>query len=300
MASGVVTRSPPRNSLAMPSRSSIALICGPPPCTTTGRARRSRRKTMSWAKAALSASSTIALPPYLTTTVAPWNRSSQGSASASTAAFDRGRRTWSAASCRVRRVLVDVVGGQVVGPDRGGRRRPAAGRPRSRTSRPDRSTRSTVLAERAVPAHPDAVDRDVELRRGSKAADVVPTAASTRPQFGSSPWTAHLNRLLRATARATSTASSSVAAPTTSIRDVLARALGVGDQLPGQVGADRLDGRPRTSSAAGATPEAPEASSSTVSLVDMQPSESIRSKVRAVAARSAASSSGRSAGRRRS
>ena len=36
IASGVVTRRPPRNSLSMPSRPSIAEICGPPPCTTTG------------------------------------------------------------------------------------------------------------------------------------------------------------------------------------------------------------------------------------------------------------------------
>ena len=68
-------------------------------------------------------------------------------------------------------------------------------------------------------------------RSGSKAAAVVPTAASTRPQLGSSPRMAHLSRLLRATARPTSTASSSVAAPTTSIAIVLGGALGVGDQL---------------------------------------------------------------------
>ena len=36
IASGVVTRSPPRNSDSMPSRSSMLEICGPPPCTTTG------------------------------------------------------------------------------------------------------------------------------------------------------------------------------------------------------------------------------------------------------------------------
>src|SRR6266545_3313926 len=35
-ASAVVTRRPPLNSLSMPSRASIAPICGPPPCTTTG------------------------------------------------------------------------------------------------------------------------------------------------------------------------------------------------------------------------------------------------------------------------
>ena len=45
----------------------------------------------------------------------------------------------------------------------------------------------------------------------------MPMADSTRPQLGSSPWMAHLRRLLRATARPTSTASSSRAAPTTSI-----------------------------------------------------------------------------------
>ena len=35
--SGVVTRSPAVNVLATPSRSRCAEICGPPPCTTTGR-----------------------------------------------------------------------------------------------------------------------------------------------------------------------------------------------------------------------------------------------------------------------
>jgi len=44
------------------------------------------------------------------------------------------------------------------------------------------------------------------------------------------------------------------------------------------------------SSADGWTPDAPDAMSSTVSLVDIQPSESIRSKVRDVAARNAAAS----------
>jgi hypothetical protein len=84
------------NSLSMPSRSSIAEICGPPPCTTTGRSPAYRRKTMSSANACLSWSSTMALPPYLITTVLPWNSSSQGSASVSTAAL---------ASARARRPL---------------------------------------------------------------------------------------------------------------------------------------------------------------------------------------------------
>ncbi len=72
MASGVVTRRPPRNSEAMPSRSSIVEICGPPPCTTTGLKPAKRRKAMSSAKAILRASSVMALPPYFTTTILPW------------------------------------------------------------------------------------------------------------------------------------------------------------------------------------------------------------------------------------
>jgi len=43
--SGVVTRNPPLNSLVIPSRLSIALICGPPPWTTTGCTPQLRRKT---------------------------------------------------------------------------------------------------------------------------------------------------------------------------------------------------------------------------------------------------------------
>ena len=72
IAGGVVTRSPPRNSDSMPSRSSIAEICGPPPCTTTGLKPAKRRKAMSSAKARLRVSSVIALPPYFTTTIFPW------------------------------------------------------------------------------------------------------------------------------------------------------------------------------------------------------------------------------------
>ena len=107
----------------------------------------------------------------------------------------------------------------------------------------------------------------------------MPTAASTRPQFGSLPKTAHLKRLLRATARATSSASSTDAARAHLDRDVVVRALGVGDELAGEVGADLRHGIREVGRRAGATPEAPEASSTTVSLVDMHPSESTRSKV---------------------
>ena len=63
------------------------MICGPPPCTTTGLSPTYRRKTTSSAKARCSAGSVIACPPYLSTTTAPWKRASQGSASTSVAAL---------------------------------------------------------------------------------------------------------------------------------------------------------------------------------------------------------------------
>ncbi len=72
MASGVVTRRPPRNSDSMSSLSSISEIWGPPPCTTTGLNPANRRKAMSSAKACFSTSSVMALPPYFTTTTLPW------------------------------------------------------------------------------------------------------------------------------------------------------------------------------------------------------------------------------------
>ena len=93
MTSGVVTRKPPRNSPSRPSRRSIAEICGPPPCTTTGLMPTVRRNTMSWAKAAFSRSSVMALPPYLiTTTLSRWC-CNHGRASASTWARCSGVRS---------------------------------------------------------------------------------------------------------------------------------------------------------------------------------------------------------------
>ncbi len=127
-------------------------------------------------------------------------------------------------------------------------------------------------------------------RSGSKTASVVPTAARIRPQLGSSPPMAHLTRLLRATARPTVTASFSLAAPMTSMVIIFCAP-----------SASSWSWRARSahtsvsvtvnSPTSGRTPVAPLASSSTVSLVDMQPSVSSRSKVPATADRSAASSS---------
>ena len=71
----------------------------------------------------------------------------------------------------------------------------------------------------------------------------MPTAASTRPQLGSWPCSAHLSRLLRPTARAASSASSTAGRADDLDGDVLAGALGVADHLLREVVADGADGR---------------------------------------------------------
>ena len=118
-----------------------------------------------------------------------------------------------------------------------------AGRPRWSLRGRSRSTRSR--GSPAAPArHTSTPLMLTSSRSGSNAAEVVPTAARTRPQFGSLPNNAHLSRLFRAMARPTSTASSSEAAPLTTNGDMLRRALGVIDELAGQVRADGLERRP--------------------------------------------------------
>ena len=125
---------------------------------------------------------------------------------------------------------------------------------------------------------------------GSNCAEVVPMLASTRPQLGSCPKTAALKRLLRATLRLTSTASSSLAAcrvviaiswsaPSASLSSCMARSVQACVRAAVK------------SSGVGVMPLAPLARTVTVSLVDMHPSESSRSKLTRVAARSAASRS---------
>ena len=126
---------------------------------------------------------------------------------------------------------------------------------------------------------------------GSKAASVVPTAESTRPQFGSLPKMAVLNRLERATARLTVSASRSLAALNRADGDVVAGALGVADQLAGPGRRRPRSGPAGSLRRPGPHRRRPEASSTTVSLVDMQPSESARSKVTRVASRRTTSSS---------
>src|SRR6218665_791463 len=78
----------------MPSRSSIAVICGPPPCTTTGLIPAYRRYTMSSANARCRSALTIALPPNFTTIVSPENRFNHGRESISTCALAAADSEW--------------------------------------------------------------------------------------------------------------------------------------------------------------------------------------------------------------
>jgi hypothetical protein len=82
-----VTRRPPTKLDSTPSWSASELIWGPPPWTMTGLSPTKCSRATSAAKERLSSSSTIALPPYLMTTVWPWKRVIHGSASRRTAAF---------------------------------------------------------------------------------------------------------------------------------------------------------------------------------------------------------------------
>ena len=61
------------------------MISGPPPWTITGFIPTYLSSTTSRANSSLSAGSVIAAPPYLITTVLPWNSRMYGSASSSVA-----------------------------------------------------------------------------------------------------------------------------------------------------------------------------------------------------------------------
>ena len=74
MVSRSVTRMPWTNLLSLPSRLSRSPICGPPPWTITGLMPTCFIITTSRAKLFFSSSFSMALPPYLITTVVPAKR----------------------------------------------------------------------------------------------------------------------------------------------------------------------------------------------------------------------------------
>ena len=67
-----VTRRPSTKEERIWRRSSIALICGPPPWTTTGLIPTCFSSTTSRAKSLAASSSPMAWPPYLMTMTASW------------------------------------------------------------------------------------------------------------------------------------------------------------------------------------------------------------------------------------
>mmetsp|Transcript_16523 Transcript_16523/g.39556 ORF Transcript_16523/g.39556 Transcript_16523/m.39556 type:complete len:247 (-) Transcript_16523:120-860(-) len=69
--SGVETRIPPSHVLSTPTFSSMALIMGPPPWTTTTRSPSFWRVATSSQKREASSGEVMAFPPYLTTIVLP-------------------------------------------------------------------------------------------------------------------------------------------------------------------------------------------------------------------------------------
>src|SRR6478609_8813386 len=160
-------------------------------------------------------------------------------------------------------------------------------------SAPDKSTSRAPGAP--VPSiHTGEPLNDTLIRSASSVTGAMPTAASTRPQFASEPNSAVLTRLSRATTRAAVSASSSDAAPVTvtTMRLVTPSASDCNC-------AHRSSHTRSTASSSslwlGLISLAPEASSSTVSLVEQLPSTSRRSKVSAVAFRSAWSKAAESA-----
>src|SRR5665213_4167464 len=85
------------------------MIAGPPPCTTTGFMPTYLSSTTSRANSSRSSGSSIAAPPYLITTVEPWNSRMYGSASSSVAMS----RISGFPSCRVLGVDLHVVVAEV-------------------------------------------------------------------------------------------------------------------------------------------------------------------------------------------
>src|SRR5829696_3379542 len=85
-------------------------MSGPPPCTTIGLRPTYLSSTTSRANSSRSSGSVIAAPPYLMTTVRPWNSRMYGSASRS---VPTSLMSPSSPSCRVFRVDRDVLVAEV-------------------------------------------------------------------------------------------------------------------------------------------------------------------------------------------
>src|SRR5918998_968801 len=145
---------------------------------------------------------------------------------------------------------------------------------RSAATVPPRQSSSPLIRISSVPAVTVAAE--------------APTAAAIRPQLASEPKKAVLTRLSRATARAARIASASLAAPQTVIAISLVTPSASACKLLTSWWHTRCTAAVN-SARSGITPDAPDASSRTVSLVEQVPSMSRRSKVSVVAERNTAS-----------
>src|SRR3954454_11203737 len=173
--SASLTRRPPTNCTGRPRRSMKLVISGPPPWTTTGLIPTYLSSTTSRANSSRSAGSSIAAPPYLITTVLPWNSRMYGSAS---------RRVATSRTVSGRVVGIDrhVAVGQVGEEDLGLVALPGKADDvldlRARDALGER--RKVERPRRAAGADRDALDRDVHLERrgvGERAADGLGDAA---------------------------------------------------------------------------------------------------------------------------
>src|SRR5690625_4194051 len=210
------------------------------------------RKRMSWAKLRCKAASTMALPPYLTTTREPAKRSSHGRAWISTPALSAGvnedvidtvvsgRR-----SCRVGAVFVDVVVGEVVGPHR--HRLSAAGVEvdvDSYFACCGQIDHGTVFAEPGLATDLHAVDPHIEVvglerchrfrhgtHRGNDAAPVGVVAVD-----------GGLDQIRAGDRASYGQGGGFTARPTHGDRDVVGGTFRVGHELAGQISADLLQG----------------------------------------------------------
>src|SRR3954463_6057825 len=173
--SSSLTRSPPTNCTGSPRRSMKLVISGPPPWTTTGLIPTYLSSTTSRANSSRSAGSSIAAPPYLITTVLPWNSRMYGSAS---------RRVATSRTVSGRVVGIDrhVAVGQVGEEDLGLVALPGEANDvldlLARDALGER--RKVERPRRAARADRHALDRDVHLERrgvGERAADGLGDAA---------------------------------------------------------------------------------------------------------------------------
>ena len=192
-------------------------------------------------------------------------------------AADGGGRPGGRAHVLYARVLVDVVVGQVVGPDRHG----VVAGVQVDEDVTSRAARSTSYRSSPTPPALQTLTPLIETSSASASkarARSVPTGDEDAAPVGVGAEDGALEEVVAGDAAGDLERVVHGGGAADLDGDVVVGALGVGDQLAGQVGADRghcVGERGEVRRHA----EAPDAMSSTVSLVDWQPSESTRSKV---------------------